>query len=318
MNINSLYDIVIIGGGPAGLTAGLYAARSRMKALLVEKGVCGGQAMLADKIENFPGFPSGVSGYELAEWMSEQAKRFGLAVETAEVAAVSPTGGQDGAFTVELAGGKKLTALSIVIAAGAKWNSLGIPGEKELAGRGVSYCATCDGPLFRGKDVVVVGGGDTAIEDALFLAKFAASVTVVHRRDRLRAARILQERAFAEKKIKFRLDSIATAVGGKEKVSGIKIKDVKTGNESELKCDGVFVLIGLSPNSGPVRGVVKCDESGYVICDDDMKTSVDGIFACGDIRKKLLRQVVTAAGDGATAATSAQHYVDRLRGTEYK
>ena len=317
--MDTLYDIIIIGGGPAGLTAGLYASRARMKALLVEMGVCGGQVMLADTIENFPGFPGGAKGIELAGWMTEQAKRFGLAIETAEVKSVGRgAAGQGGAFTVGLSGGAKIEALSVVVASGAKWKALGIPGESELGGRGVSYCATCDGPLFRGKDVVVVGGGDTAIEDALFLSKFAGKVTVVHRRDRLRAAKILQERAFAEKKIEFSLNSVAVAIEGKERVSGIRIKDVKTGKEALLECGGVFVLIGLLPNSGIVSDLVKRDESGYIICDDDMKTSADGIFACGDVRKKLLRQVVTAAGDGATAAASAGHYVDRLRGTEYK
>jgi len=316
--MDNLYDILIIGGGPAGLTAGLYASRARMKALLMEMGVCGGQAMITDTIENFPAFPDGVKGHELAGWMTEQAKRFGLAIETAEVKSVGRTAGLGGAFTVGLSGGAKIEALSVVVASGAKWKALGIPGEGELSGRGVSYCATCDGPLFRGKDVVVVGGGDTAIEDALFLSKFARKVTVVHRRDRLRAAKILQERAFAEKKIEFSLNSVAVAIEGKERVSGIRIKDVKTGKEALLECGGVFVLIGLLPNSGVVRDLVKCDESGYIICDDDMKTSIDGIFACGDVRKKLLRQVVTATGDGATAAVSAGHYVDRLRGTEYK
>ncbi len=314
--MDNAYDLVIIGGGPAGLTAGLYAARARMKALLLEKALCGGQAMLTDMIENFPGFPEGVAGHELSARLEEQAKRFGLAVEQAESLGLERA--QGGAFSVALSGGRKVDALSVIVASGARWNSLGIPGEKELAGRGVSYCATCDGPLFRGKNVVVVGGGDTAVEDALFLTKFAAKVTIVHRRDRLRAAKILQERAFANKKIDVCLDSVAVRIEGADRVSAVAIKNVKTGAETSLECSGAFILIGLSPNTEFMKGLLRLDEKGYIITDDDMKTSVDGIFACGDVRKKSLRQVVTASGDGATAAAAAGHYVDRIRGCEYK
>ncbi|MDP2913598.1 MAG: thioredoxin-disulfide reductase [Candidatus Omnitrophota bacterium] len=313
-----IHDIVIIGGGPSGLTAGLYACRARMKVLLLEKMACGGQALLADKVENFPGFPDGVKGPELAEWMLKQAEHFGLEVKSAEAKRVSPQNSGEKTFAIELAGGERIAALSVIIAAGARWNALNIPGEKELTGRGVSYCATCDGPLFRGKDVVVVGGGDTALGDAIFLTKFADKVTVIHRRDKLRAAKILQERALANKKIELCLNSIATEIIGRNKVEGIKIKDAATNAERVLKADGVFVLIGLAPNSDVVKGLVKSDEKGYIIADDEMRTSTEGIFACGDVRQKLLRQVVTAAGDGATAAFSAQHYVERLKGTEYK
>ena len=315
--MGNIYDIVIIGAGPAGLTAGLYACRARMKTLLVEKGLCGGQILTADTIENFPGFPDGIKGPELAEWMTKQAERFGIEIKTAEVNSVNPQKGERGNFRLDLDENNKIEALSLVIATGAKWNLLNIPGEKELAGRGVSYCATCDGPLFRNKDVVVVGGGDTAVEDALFLTKFADKVTVVHRRDRLRAARILQERALANKKIELCLKSVAAEVVGKNKVEGLKIKDVFTDKERVIKADGVFVLIGMTPNSDIVKGLVKLCPKGYVITDDEMRTSAEGIFACGDVRLKLLRQVVTAAGDGAIAATSAEQYVERLKGTEY-
>lgn len=311
-----IYDVVIIGGGPAGLTAGLYASRARLKVLLLEKAACGGQILIADTVENFPGFPGGTKGSDLADLLLKQAVDFGLEVKEAEVAQVVSKG-KDG-FGIESSDGKKFHALSVIVSTGARWNALNIPGEQTLTGRGVSYCATCDGPLFRNKSVVVVGGGDTALGDALFLAKFAKKVIVVHRKDKLRATKILQERARADKKIEFKLGFTAIEVEGKDRVEGLKIKNVNTSAEESLKTDGVFVLIGLSPNSGIVKDTLKLDDKGYIITDDEMKTSVDGIFACGDVRKKLLRQVVTAAGDGAVAAFSAEHYIDRLKGTEYK
>ncbi len=314
----AIYDVIIIGGGPAGMTAGLYACRARMKTLLVEKALCGGQVLLADMIENFPGFPDGIKGPDLAAWMSKQAKAFGLQVRLAEAKSLLPKKSEDGPFKIILQKGEELSALSLIIASGARWNTLGIPGEKELTGRGVSYCATCDGPLFKGKEVTVVGGGDTAIEDALFLTKFCRKVTVIHRRAQLRATRILQERVAANSKIEPVLSSVATEIIGKSKVEGVKVKNVDTGKERMVIADGVFIFIGLTPNSDIVKGLVRMDEKGYIICDDEMKTSVDGIFACGDVRKKLLRQVVTAAGDGATTAFSAQAYVEHLKGIEYK
>ena len=310
--MKNVYEIVIIGGGPSGLTAGLYAARARMKAVLVEKMLCGGQVLVADTIENFPGFPNGVKGPELAEWIFKQAEHAGLESRIGEVKKIIPKKDKADAFGLELADGVELKASALIVATGARWNALNIPGEKELCGRGVSYCATCDGPLFKGKDIVVVGGGDTALEDAIFLTKFANKVTIVHRRDKLRAAKILQERARANKKIHFQLDSIAVAIKGSAKVEAIEIKDVHSGKTSQLKTEGVFVLIGITPNSGLVSGIVKTDDKGYIITDNEMRTSVDGLFACGDVRKKLLRQVVTAAGDGATAAFSAEHYVEGL------
>lgn len=311
--MKNVYEIVIIGGGPSGLTAGLYAARARMEVLLIERVLCGGQILVADTIENFPGFPDGIKGPELAEWISKQAEHAGLESRIAEVKSITLKKDKAGAFGIELDGGRELKAAAIIVATGARWNALNIPGEKELCGRGVSYCATCDGPLFRGKDIVVVGGGDTALEDAIFLTKFADKVTIIHRRDKLRATRILQERARANKKIHLQLDSIAVEVKGTTKVEALEIKDVHSGKTSRLKTDGVFVLVGITPNSNLVSGIVKTDDKGYIMTDDDMRTSVDGIFACGDVRKKLLRQVVTAAGDGATAAFSAEHYVEGLK-----
>ena len=271
--------------------------------------------MTADRIENFPGFPEGTKGADLADRMLKQASRFGLEVEIGEAVNIDA---KKGTFAIGLADGRIFQALSVIVATGARWNSLGIPGEKELTGRGVSYCATCDAPLFKKKEVVVLGGGDTALEDAIFLAKFASKVTVVHRRDRLRAAKILQERALADKKIEFCMNSTAFEIIGKDKVEAIKVKDITTNKERLINSHGIFVLIGTSPNSEIVKKIVKTDEKGYIICDDEMKTSVEGIFACGDVRKKLLRQVITAAGDGATAAFSAQKYVEHLKGTEYK
>lgn len=305
----NIYDIVIIGGGPSGLTSALYACRARMKTLLVERALCGGQILVADTIENYPGFPEGIKGPDLAEWMLKQAEHFGLEVKNSEAKSIK---GDSALFTIELDGSEKLSSRAVILATGARWNSLGIPGESTLTGRGVSYCATCDGPLFRGKDLIVVGGGDTALEDALFLTKFANKVTVVHRRDKLRATRILQERAQANKKINFELNAIAVKVNGTAKVEGLTVQDVKTSGQKEIKADGIFILIGLKPNSGIVSGFVKTDEKGYVVTDDEMRTSVKGIFACGDVRRKLLRQVVTAAGDGATAAFSAEHYVEEM------
>lgn len=312
------YDIAIIGGGPAGLTAGLYASRARMRTVLIERVLCGGQALITDTIENFPGFPDGIRGPDLADRIFKQASHFGLEVRQIEVKGVAPRSKEGGAFPVELTDGTTLEALSLIVSTGAKWNSLGVPGEKELTGRGVSYCATCDGPLFKGKEVAVIGGGDTALEDALFLTKFADKVTIIHRRDRFRGTKILQERVFANHKIEVRFNSIAVSISGARKCEAIDMKDVGTGKAGSIKVSGVFILIGMAPNSENFKGVIEMDDKGYIICDDDMRTSVDGIFACGDVRRKLLRQAVTACGDGATAAFSAQYYVERLKGVEYK
>lgn len=312
------YDIVIIGGGPAGMTAALYACRARMKTLLIERMICGGQVLIADVIENYPGFPDGTKGPELAAYFQKQAECCGLKVETGEVTGIVAKKSPQEPFTVELAGGKNIPALAVIVATGADWNKLGIPGEKELTGRGVSYCATCDGPLFKGKEVIVVGGGDTAVGEGVFLTKFAHKVTIVHRRDRLRATKIIQERALANKRVEFCLNAVPVEVVGTNRVEGLKVRDVKTGAEKVIKADAVFVLIGLSPNSAAVKYIVKTDDKGCVLTDDEMRTSVEGIFACGDVRKKLLRQIVTAAGDGATAAFSAEAYVDTVKGGAHK
>ncbi|MBN1526511.1 MAG: FAD-dependent oxidoreductase, partial [Candidatus Omnitrophica bacterium] len=244
--MGEIYDVLIIGGGPAGLTAGIYLSRGRIRTLLVEKAACGGQILIADQIENFPGFPDGVKGTELADFMLKQARHFGLEITEREVSSIALRKEDKGPFTAMCAGGGNIQALSLIIATGARWNSLNIPGEKELIGRGVSYCATCDGPLFKNKDVIVVGGGDTALEDAMFLARFANKVTVVHRRNRLRATKILQERASANKKIEFVLSSVALEVVGKGRVEGLRVKNVASDDESTIKGSGVFVLVGVT------------------------------------------------------------------------
>ncbi|MDD5173286.1 MAG: thioredoxin-disulfide reductase [Candidatus Omnitrophica bacterium] len=316
--MSDIYDIIIIGGGPAGLTAGIYSARARMKTLLLEKMMCGGQVLTADLIENFPGFPSGTKGPELADLMLKQAEAVGLEISTCDVKKITLKKSEKDPFIIETAEGDIFKSLSIIISTGANWNALGVPGEDRLRGRGVSYCATCDGPLFRNKDIAVVGGGDTALGDAIFLTRFANKVTVIHRRDKLRAARIIQERALMNKKIELCLKSVVTEIIGNIRVERIKVKNVATNEEKTIKADGVFVLIGLSPNSGIFKGLLDLDEKGYIRSGEDMSTSVNGIFACGDVRKKPLRQIVTAAGEGATAAVSAEQYVERLKGTAYE
>jgi thioredoxin reductase (NADPH) len=300
------YDVVIIGGGPAGLTAGIYASRARLKTLLIEKMMPGGQILTSPLLENYPGFPEGVAGPKVIDDMVRQAQRFGLEIRTAEVAKIEDDGPRkrlscaDGSFG----------ASAVILAMGASYSSLGVPGEKELEGRGVSYCATCDGPLFRNKETVVVGGGDTAIEEALHLTHFCSKVSVVHRRNELRAAKILQERAFAEKKIEIVWDSVVTEILGKERVEGVMTKNVKTSEQKLVTASGVFLAVGFTPHTGLVKGLVETDDKGYIITDDDMAASRPGFFAAGDCRKKSLRQFVTACGDGATAAFSAQRYIE--------
>lgn len=313
-----IYDVIIIGGGPAGLTAGIYASRARMKTLLLEKMMCGGQILTAHLIENYPGFPCGTTGPDLADLMLKQAEAAGLVISTREVKKISPKKTGKDPFVIETTQGDIFTALSVIISTGAKWNVLGVPGEDSLRGRGVSYCATCDGPLFKGKEVAVVGGGDTAVGEAIYLTRFADKVTIIHRRGKLRAMPIIQERAFSNKKIAFSLRSEVVQIMGDKKVEGVKVKNTETSKESIIKADGVFVLIGLSPNSEAFKDILKADEAGYIISDEEMRTSIEGIFICGDIRHKPLKQVANAVGEAAVAAVSAGHYVDHIKGIEYK
>lgn len=313
-----IYDAIIIGGGPAGLTAGIYLSRARMNTLLFEKALPGGQAILTEIIENYPGFPHGIAGPELMQKMEEQAVGFGLKIEYGEVEEIKIKEGKEDKVRIVKINSKEYKTLTIILASGAEARKLEVPGEEELRGRGVSYCATCDAPFFKDQKIVVVGGGDTAIEEALYLTKFVREVTIIHRRDRLRATKILQERVFSNKKINFAWDSVATKILGKEKVEGVLIQNKKAGEEKKISCQGVFVFVGNIPNSKFLKELVKLGKRGYILTDDNMMTSQDGIYACGDVRKKLLRQVVTACGEGATAAFAAQKYIEELKGVSYK
>jgi len=298
------YEVVIVGGGPAGFTAGLYVSRAGLKSLLVERGMFGGQMVNAALVENYPGFPEGISGSELGSLMHQQAVRYGLEVVAAEVTSVAPRQ----PYSVSTTEGSFESA-AIIIAAGSEYRKLGAIGEERLSGHGVSYCATCDGFLFRDREVAVVGGGDTAITDALELSRHAKKVYVIHRRDQLRAGQILQQQAFAQPKLEFTWDTVVEEVIGEELVKGLRLRNVKTHQLSTLEVAGVFVAVGLTPNSQYFSNIVKRDDAGHIITDETMATSALGVFAAGDIRKNSARQIAAAVGDGATAAMSAFRYL---------
>jgi thioredoxin reductase (NADPH) len=300
------YEVIIVGGGPAGLTAGLYTSRSRLHTLLMEIGLLGGQMTTTEVIENYPGFSQGISGDELSRSMEDQAKRFGLEVISQEVMEVKLEGDKKVVKTEE----STYLCETLIICTGTEWRKLGIPGEKEFTGKGVSYCATCDGPFFKDSQIVVVGGGDSALTEALYLTKFAKELTIIHRRDALRGTKIYQERVFENPKIKLLWNSVMQEIKGDSVVQSVLVKNVKTGEMSELKTEGVFLFIGLLPRTQFLHGLVNLDEAGYIITDENCETSVKGIFAAGDCRKKLLRQVATAIGDGATAAFAAEKYLE--------
>ena len=295
------YEVAIIGGGPAGLTAGLYASRYGLNTILIERGLFGGQIVNAGYVENYPGFPQGVSGMELGRLMYEQASRFGLTSTVGEVTGFKHASDK---FEITMDDGF-ITAMSVIIATGANYRKIGVDGETRLIGRGVSYCATCDGFLFKNKEVAVVGGGDTAVTDALELSQHADKVYIIHRRDQLRASSVVQKLAFSIPKIQFKWDSVVESLEGQDKLSRINLKNVKSGEKSELQVDGVFVAIGLIANSALFVGLVEMDENNNISTDELMRTSVPGIFSAGDVRKNSARQVATAVGDGATAAKSA-------------
>jgi len=301
-----IYDVIIIGGGPAGLTAGLYTSRSRLKSLLIENGLLGGQMTTTEVIENYPGFPEGVTGDELSRLMEEQAKRFGLEVTPEYVVEVKLEGAKKIVKTEE---GSYLSQ-ALIICTGTEYRKLGVPGEKEFSGKGVSYCATCDGAFFQDNQIVVVGGGDSALTEALYLTKFGKEVTIIHRRDALRGTKIYQERVFTHPKIKLLWNSVIEEIKGDSIVKSIVVKNVKTGEVTEHPIDGVFLFVGLSPRTQFLRGLVDMDEEGYILTDGNGQTSVKGIFAAGDCRKKLVRQIATAVGDGATAACSTEKYLE--------
>jgi len=298
------YDVIIIGGGPAGLTAGIYTSRAGLKSLLVERGMFGGQIVNATLIENYPGFPDGISGYELGSRMHQQAVKFGLEVTTAEMTDITQTQ----PYEVSTTEGN-FEATTIIIAAGSEYRKLDVPGEERLSGHGVSYCATCDGFLFRGRDVAVVGGGNTAITDALELSQHASKVYVIHRRDQLRAGEILRQRAFAQPKLEFIWNSVVEEAQGEEMLSGLKLRDVKTGRQSTLEVAGAFIATGFMPNSQRFFNLLELDDAGHIVTDEVMATSAPGIFAAGDIRRSSARQIASAVGDGVTAATAAFKYI---------
>jgi len=313
----SEYDVIIIGGGPAGLTAALYTTRARLKTLLLEKMVPGGQAALAWTIENYPGFPEGIGGPELMERIGKQAEKYGLEIKSEEVVKVNLSSEDERSKRklekVVNTEKEEYKTVALIVATGTRLRKLEVPGEERLIGRGVAYCATCDGPLFKNRKVVVVGGGDAAVEEALFLSKFAEKVTLIHRRDKLRASKIMQERAVSNPKLEFLWKSIVTEILGETEVEGVKVRNLETGKDLTLEAKGVFVYIGTVPNTGFLKGVVEMDKEGFIITDENMETSVKGIYACGDVRKKLLRQVVTACGEGATAGVAAGQYVEKYK-----
>ncbi len=301
----SKYDILIIGGGPAGLTAGIYTSRARLGSLLIERGMVGGQIVNAELVENSPGFPAGISGMKLSHSMHQQATRFGLKTINAEAIGVEPQGKQKVVKTTE----GDFLARAVIIAGGSERMKLNVPGEKEFTGKGVSYCATCDAVFFREKPVVVVGGGNAAITEALQLSRFASRVIVIHRRNQLRATRILQEKAFAEPGIEFLWDTAVEKIEGDEFVKRIRLRQLNTKQESILDVAGIFVSIGFKPNTDYLKGILPLDDTGAIITDDRLETGIPGVFAAGDIRHNSGRQVIAAAGDGAIAAMNAEKFI---------
>ncbi|NLU49533.1 MAG: thioredoxin-disulfide reductase [Syntrophomonadaceae bacterium] len=294
------YDVVIIGGGPAGLTAGIYVARARLKVVLLEGAFPGGNAAITDRIDNYPGFPFGISGPDLMNRFREQAERFGLEIRVAEVTRLEVDGGT--ARVITTAG--DYSARVVIIASGARRQELGVPGEAEFTGRGVSYCATCDGPFFENRVVAVIGGGDSAVEEAIYLTSFARKVYLIHRRDKLRANRAAQEKALANPRIEFRFNRVVERFEGKDSLRNLVLLNTQSGEVERLAVEGVFVSIGMKAASDFLGGLLETRD-GYIITDADMNTSVPGVLAAGDIRYKLTRQVATAVGDGATAGIQA-------------
>lgn len=302
------YELVIIGGGPAGLTAGLYAARGGLNVILIEKIVPGGQVIITDWIENYPGFPEGISGLDLVQKMTDQVKRFDLNIENNEVVSVDFS---EPVKKITL-NDKTITCHTIIIATGASPKKLGVPGEDIFYGKGVSSCATCDGPFFKDRVVAAVGGGDTAVQESLFLTKFVKKVYLIHRRDKLRAEAILQKRALANEKIEMIWDSVLTDISGLTNVENITVQNVKTGDKTKHSVDGCFIWVGTIPNTKFLADSVKLDEHGFIIAGLDAETSVPGVFAAGDVRNTPLRQIATAVGDGAIAAISAENYIENV------
>jgi len=302
-------DVLIIGGGCAGLTAALYAARSRLKTLLLDKLQPGGQLATTSEVENYPGFPEPILGPELMERFTSQAQRFDCEIRSGQVKSIDASGP---VVRVVHTDEGDFRAKAVIVASGADPKTLGVPGEDRLRGRGVSYCATCDAPFFRNKAVAAIGGGNTAVDEGMYLTKFANSVSVIHRRDELRATKIIQERAFANPKMHFVWDTVCTEVVGKDVLEKLVLKNVKTNETSELEVAGCFVLIGTKPNTEFLKGLCELDDLGFVKVNERKETNVPGIFAAGDCEDAVWRQAVTAAGFGCSAALAAKHYIDNL------
>jgi thioredoxin reductase (NADPH) len=304
--VSEYHEAIIIGGGPAGLTAGLYLMRAGIDALLLEKVLPGGTPLNTGRVENYPGFPEGISGKELMDKFAGHAKAFGLPIkEFSEVESLSCEGDR---FIIKTSDGL-YESMGVIVATGTEPLKMGIPGETELIGRGISYCATCDGMFFRNLDVAVIGGGDAAIEEGLLLANIAKKVYIVHRRDVLRAQKILQDRAFKNSKIQFLWNKKPIKIAGKDQVENIIIEDTQTGEQSRIEVNGVFIYIGSIPNTAFLRELTDVDDSGFVITDENLATKTEGLFIAGDVRKKTLRQITTAVGDGALAAVNLEKYI---------
>lgn len=306
--MEEVLDLIIIGGGPAGLTAGIYAARSRLNCLLLDRQGPGGQVLTTDWIENYPGFPEGIGGMELVDKMLRQAEAFDLKIQIQEVIGLA----QEAASWKVVTSEGDLRCLSVIVAPGADYARLGVPGEDRLRGKGVSYCATCDGAFFKDLPVAVVGGGDTALQEALFLTRFASAVTLIHRRDRLRGAKILQERIQEDAKIQILWNSQVTEILGGEEVREIRVIDRISGESRETAVKGIFIFVGSQPNTAFLKDILPLDDQGFIITDEELCTSASGVFAAGDCRKKSFRQIATAVGEGALAAHSAIHYLEEL------
>lgn len=299
-------DVLIIGGGPAGLSSGIYASRELLDTVLLEKAGCGGLVMLTDLIENYPGFPDGISGMDLIEKFKKQAERFDTKIkEYVEVKSIRA----EGSFLKVKTEDEEYIAKAVIAATGSTYRKLGIPGEDQYSGKGISYCATCDGPLFKEKDIVVVGGGDSAVQEALFLTRFVKSVTLVHRREELRASKILQQSLRDNDKIKVLLCHVPLSIKGDKFVRSVVLKDLKTGIEKEVNAGGIFIFIGFIPGSDFLKGLVQMDDAGFVKTDENMQTSMPGIFAAGDVRSKKIRQVAVSCSEGVIAALSASKHI---------
>jgi len=310
MEVNNIspefHDLIIIGAGPAGLSAGLYAARNKQDVVLVEKLSPGGQVLTTDLVENYPGFPDGIGGFELMDSIGKQAERFGLKILSHEVQGVDF---KNQMKHLTLAYGS-MEARSVIVTTGAQPRKLGIEGEELLTGKGVSYCGTCDGPFYREADIAIIGGGDTAVQEAVFLTRFASRVYVIHRRDELRATNIIQERAFANEKIEFIWDTIPLSIEGETGVERLRLRNVKTSKESTLNIEGVFVLVGTRPVTEFLEDAVDMDNQGFINVDRRQETNVQGVFAAGDVTSETPRQIATAVGEGVTAVLSAEEYLE--------